>query len=53
MGFPVPRVAGTAFKSIALYGYMSFRVDATDFVKPGQLNVLAVQVDTRQHNSRW
>ena len=35
------------------YGYMSFRVDATDFVKAGQRNVVAVHVDTRQHNSRW
>ena len=35
------------------YGYMSFRVDATDFVKIGQTNVVAVHVDTRQHNSRW
>ena len=35
------------------YGYVSFRVDATDFVKAGQTNVVAVQVDTRQHNSRW
>jgi len=35
------------------YGYMSFRVDATDFVKAGQVNVVAVHVDTRQHNSRW
>ncbi len=35
------------------YGYMSFRVDATDFVKAGQSNVVAVHVDTRQHNSRW
>jgi beta-galactosidase len=35
------------------YGYMSFRVDATDFVKPGQTNLVAVHVDTRQHNSRW
>ncbi len=35
------------------YGYMSFRVDATDFVKPGQANVVAVHVDTRPHHSRW
>jgi beta-galactosidase len=35
------------------YGYMSFRVDATDFVKAGQPNVVAVHVDTRGHNSRW
>ena len=35
------------------YGYMSFRVDATDFVRFGQTNVVAVHVDTRQHQSRW
>jgi beta-galactosidase len=35
------------------YGYMSFRVDATDFVKAGQTNVVAVHVDTRPHHSRW
>lgn len=35
------------------YGYMSFRVDATEFVKPGQTNFVAVHVDTRQHTSRW
>lgn len=34
------------------YGYVSFRVDATDFVKPGA-NLVAVHVDTRRHNSRW
>jgi beta-galactosidase len=35
------------------YGYVSFRVDLTDFVKPGQVNVVAVHVDTRDHHSRW
>jgi beta-galactosidase len=35
------------------YGYMSFRVDATDFVKFGETNTVAVHVDTRKHNSRW
>lgn len=35
------------------YGYMSFRVDATDFLKPGHSNVIAVHVDTRSHQSRW
>jgi len=35
------------------YGYMSFRVDATDFVKFGTPNVVAVHVDTRPHHSRW
>ncbi|MGD0537392.1 MAG: glycoside hydrolase family 2 TIM barrel-domain containing protein [Verrucomicrobiota bacterium] len=35
------------------YGYMSFRVDATDFVRAGRTNVVSVHVDTRQHDSRW
>ena len=35
------------------YGYMSFRVDATAFVKPGESNLVAVHVDTRPHSSRW
>ncbi|HWH71270.1 MAG TPA: glycoside hydrolase family 2 TIM barrel-domain containing protein [Candidatus Sulfotelmatobacter sp.] len=35
------------------YGYMSFRVDATDLVRFGQTNLVAVHVDTRSHNSRW
>jgi beta-galactosidase len=35
------------------YGYMSFRVDATDYVKFGETNVIAVGVDTRRHGTRW
>jgi beta-galactosidase len=35
------------------YGYMSFRVDATDFVEFGAENLLAVHADTREHHSRW
>ncbi len=35
------------------YGYMSFRVDATPYVKFGQDNVIAVYVDTRRHGTRW
>lgn len=35
------------------YGYMSFRVDATEFVKAGQPNIVAVHADTRPHTSRW
>ncbi|HEX6767025.1 MAG TPA: glycoside hydrolase family 2 TIM barrel-domain containing protein, partial [Polyangiaceae bacterium] len=35
------------------YGYMSFRVDVTEFVELGKENVVAVHVDTRQHQSRW
>jgi beta-galactosidase len=35
------------------YGYISFRVDATEFVKFGQTNLVAVHLDTRPHQSRW
>ncbi|MBE0537304.1 MAG: DUF4982 domain-containing protein [Phycisphaerae bacterium] len=35
------------------YGYMSFRVDATPYVKFGQENVIAVCADTRRHGTRW
>jgi beta-galactosidase len=35
------------------YGYMSFRVDATPYIRFGERNVIAVQVDTRKHESRW
>ena len=35
------------------YGYASFRVDATPFVKVGERNVVAVRCDTRDHRSRW
>jgi len=35
------------------YGYMSFRVDATPFVKFGENNVIAVRADTRKHGTRW
>jgi beta-galactosidase len=35
------------------YGYMSFRVDATPYVKFDDTNVIAVLVDTRNHGTRW
>ena len=35
------------------YGYMSFRVDATPYVKFGADNIIAVYVDTRKHGTRW
>jgi beta-galactosidase len=35
------------------YGYMSFRVDATPFVKFGEKNIVAVCADTRKHGTRW
>jgi beta-galactosidase len=35
------------------YGYNSFRMDLTPFLKFGQENVLAVRLDTEQWDSRW
>lgn len=35
------------------YGYNSFYLDITDFVKINTENVLAVHADTRKHDSRW
>ena len=35
------------------YGYASFRVDATPFVKFGEKNVIAVRASTLDHRSRW
>ncbi|MFT2008865.1 glycoside hydrolase family 2 TIM barrel-domain containing protein [Pontibacter sp. 13R65] len=35
------------------YGYSTFSYDITDKVKPGQQNVLAVQVKNEGKNSRW
>ena len=35
------------------YGYNSFRMDITPFLKLGQENVLAVRLDTEQWDSRW
>jgi beta-galactosidase len=35
------------------YGYMSFRVDATPYIKFGEKNIVAVQADTRNHGTRW
>jgi beta-galactosidase len=35
------------------YGYVAFRVDLTDHLRPGKTNVVAVHVDTRSHYSRW
>jgi beta-galactosidase len=35
------------------YGYNSFYLDITDFVKIGEANLLSIHVDTRQHKSRW
>lgn len=35
------------------YGYNSFYLDITPFLKPGEDNLVAVYVDTRSHESRW
>ena len=35
------------------YGYNSFYLDITGFVQFGGKNLLAVHVDTRNHDSRW
>jgi beta-galactosidase len=35
------------------YGYMSFRVDATNYVNFGNSNVIAVRADTSRHGIRW
>ena len=35
------------------YGYNSFRVDATPYVNFGETNIIAVEVDTGKHRSRW
>ena len=35
------------------YGYASFRVDATPFVKFGEKNIIAVRASTLDHHSRW
>ncbi len=35
------------------YGYVPFRVDATPYVRFGQDNIIAVEVDTRRQGTRW
>lgn len=35
------------------YGYISFRIDATPYVRFGQENVVAVRADTRKQGTRW
>ncbi|HOQ58274.1 MAG TPA: glycoside hydrolase family 2 TIM barrel-domain containing protein, partial [Bacteroidales bacterium] len=35
------------------YGYSSFYLDISDYVKYGQENSVAVYVDNRKHDSRW
>lgn len=35
------------------YGYNSWRVDLTPFVKPGETNQLAIRLDNPNHSARW
>lgn len=35
------------------YGYNSFRMDLTPYIKPGQKNIIAVRLDTESWDSRW
>jgi len=35
------------------YGYSSFRLDLTPYIKPGADNVLAIRLDNPENSSRW
>ncbi|MGE5611682.1 MAG: sugar-binding domain-containing protein, partial [Bacillota bacterium] len=35
------------------YGYTSFRLDLSPYIKPGQDNVLAIRLDNPPNSSRW
>jgi beta-galactosidase len=35
------------------YGYNSFYLNVSGFIRYGQSNTIAIYVDTRQHDSRW
>ncbi len=35
------------------YGYASFRIDATPYLKPGERNTIEVRTDTEHWDSRW
>jgi len=52
MAFPQVYVNGTLAGSWD-YGYNSFYIDITEHVLYNKNNVIAVHVDTRQHDSRW
>lgn len=36
-----------------VYGYTSFRVDLTPYIKVGERNTIAIQVDNQPESSRW
>ncbi len=52
MAFPVIYVNGKKAGEWD-YGYNSFFLDITSFIKPGAENLIAVHADTRRHDSRW
>ena len=52
MAFPVIYINGHKAGSWD-YGYNSFYIDATEWIKFGEKNVIAIYVDTRKHQSRW
>ncbi len=52
MSFPSVYINGVLVGSWD-YGYNSFYLDITDHLTFGNVNKLAVHVDTRQHDSRW
>ncbi len=52
MAFPVVYVNGQKAGQWD-YGYNSFYLDVTSFIKPGAGNLIAVHADTRRHDSRW
>ncbi len=35
------------------YGYNSFRLDLTPYVKPGGVNQVAIRIDNPNHSARW
>jgi beta-galactosidase len=52
MAFPEVYINGTLAGKWD-YGYNSFYLDVTGFLQPGKENIIAVHVDTRNHESRW
>ncbi|WP_228850413.1 glycoside hydrolase family 2 TIM barrel-domain containing protein [Aegicerativicinus sediminis] len=52
MAFPEVFVNGE-FAGKWDYGYNSFYLDITPFIKIGEKNLIAIHADTRKHDSRW